>query len=197
MSGLLAASDAAHSITHLHGEGVFNYWLIVCLMMTGIYLVLSRSNMVKTIIGLNLFQVSTIMFYVSMGKVEDGTAPILMGEDVVVESHDSHGEEPHNHDDSHGNLRTTDMNVLVSTDGPGNASLHINLGDRKPQIVQTHMHSTASGHLYSNPLPHVLMLTAIVVGIATTALALSLVVRINEAYGTIEEDEIDALEVQV
>ena len=43
---------------------------------------------------------------------------------------------------------------------------------------------------YSNPLPHVLMLTAIVVGIATTALALALVVRIHEAYGTIEEDDI-------
>ena len=46
----------------------------------------------------------------------------------------------------------------------------------------------------SNPLPHVLMLTAIVVGVATAALALSLVVRINEAYGTIEEDELRELE---
>ncbi len=44
--------------------------------------------------------------------------------------------------------------------------------------------------LYSNPLPHVLILTAIVVGIATTALGLSLVVRIQEAYGSIEESEI-------
>jgi multicomponent Na+:H+ antiporter subunit C len=44
--------------------------------------------------------------------------------------------------------------------------------------------------VYSNPLPHVLILTAIVVGVATLALGLALVVRINEAYGTIEEDEI-------
>lgn len=44
--------------------------------------------------------------------------------------------------------------------------------------------------VYSHPLPHVLILTAIVVGIATLALGLALVVRINEAYGTIEEDEI-------
>ncbi len=44
--------------------------------------------------------------------------------------------------------------------------------------------------VYSNPLPHVLILTAIVVGIATTALGLALVVRIKEAYGTIEESEI-------
>ncbi len=44
--------------------------------------------------------------------------------------------------------------------------------------------------IYSNPLPHVLILTAIVVGVATLALGLALVVRIHEAYGTIEEDEI-------
>jgi multicomponent Na+:H+ antiporter subunit C len=43
---------------------------------------------------------------------------------------------------------------------------------------------------YSNPLPHVLILTAIVVGVATTALGLALVVRIREAYGTVEDDEI-------
>jgi multicomponent Na+:H+ antiporter subunit C len=46
--------------------------------------------------------------------------------------------------------------------------------------------------VYSNPLPHVLILTAIVVGVATTALGLALVVRIKDAYGTIEEDEIYA-----
>ena len=44
--------------------------------------------------------------------------------------------------------------------------------------------------VYSNPLPHVLMLTAIVVGVATLALGLAITVRIHEAYGTIEEDEI-------
>ena len=46
--------------------------------------------------------------------------------------------------------------------------------------------------IYSNPLPHVLILTAIVVGVATTALGLALTVRINKAYGTISEDEISA-----
>jgi multicomponent Na+:H+ antiporter subunit C len=49
-------------------------------------------------------------------------------------------------------------------------------------------------NVYSNPLPHVLILTAIVVGVATLALGLALVVRIHEAYGTIEEDEIFARE---
>ena len=50
--------------------------------------------------------------------------------------------------------------------------------------------------VYSNPLPHVLILTAIVVGVATLALGLALVVRIREAYGTIEEDDILAQEAQ-
>ena len=49
--------------------------------------------------------------------------------------------------------------------------------------------------VYSNPLPHVLILTAIVVGVATPALGLSLVVRIHEEYGTVEEDEIHDLDV--
>jgi multicomponent Na+:H+ antiporter subunit C len=50
--------------------------------------------------------------------------------------------------------------------------------------------------VYSNPLPHVLILTAIVVGVATIALGLALVARIQEAYGTIEEDEIFAQDEQ-
>ena len=110
--------------------GLYHYWVVIFLMMAGLYTVISRSNLVKKVIGLNIFQVSVIMFYVSMGKVRGGTAPI-----------EAEGFE-----------------------------------------------------LYSNPLPHVLMLTAIVVGVATTALALSLVVRIDEAYDSIEEDEIRALE---
>lgn len=108
--------------------GLYNYWIVILLMMTGLYTVISRGNLIKKVIGINVFQVSVIMFYVSMGKVTGGTAPILVenGEAVV----------------------------------------------------------------YSNPLPSVLMLTAIVVGVATTALALAIVVRIHEAYGTLEEDEI-------
>jgi multicomponent Na+:H+ antiporter subunit C len=106
--------------------GLYHYWVVVVLMMAGLYVVIAKGNLVKKIIGLNIFQVSVIMFYISMGKVRGGTAPIF-AEGIEV---------------------------------------------------------------YSNPLPHVLMLTAIVVGVATTALALALIVRIHEAYGTIEEDEI-------
>ncbi len=52
-----------------------------------------------------------------------------------------------------------------------------------------------SEEIYSNPLPHVLILTAIVVGVATTALGLALIVRINKAYGSINEDEISAVDL--
>ena len=104
----------------------FNYWVVVFLMMTGFYVVISRGNLVKKIIGLNIFQTSVFLLYISMGKVKGGTAPIV-AEGVEI---------------------------------------------------------------YSNPLPHVLILTAIVVGIATTSLGFALVVRIYRAYGTIEEDEI-------
>lgn len=114
--------------------GLFNYWVVIVLMMTGLYVVIARSNLVKKVIGLSVFQSAVVMFYVSMGKVAGGTAPILP---------QAHGE--------------------IAPD---------------PSVV------------YSNPVPHVLMLTAIVVGVATTALALSLVVRINDAYATIEEYEI-------
>ena len=94
----------------------------------------SRGNLVKKIVGLNLFQTSVFMLYISMGKIFGGTAPIL-------------------------------------TDNPE--------------------------EVYSNPLPHVLILTAIVVGVATTALGLALIIRIREQYNTIEEDEIFKIELDI
>ena len=120
-------------MTGVAAHGV--YWFCICLMMTGLYIVISSDHLVKKIMGLNIFQVSVIMFYVAVGKITGGTAPILL---------------PH--------------------------------GSGSGEVV------------YSNPLPHVLMLTAIVVGVATTALGLALVVRIQEAYGTVEEDEIVAMD---
>lgn len=119
--------------------GLYNYWIVIFLMMTGFYVVIARSNLIQKVIGINIFQVSVFLLYITMGKVSNGTAPI------VEHAHDA---VDHGHGAEH---------------------------------VET---------LYSNPLPSVLMLTAIVVGIATTALALALIVRLQEAYGTIEEDEI-------
>jgi multicomponent Na+:H+ antiporter subunit C len=189
MTGILAAGASSQA---LQGQGVYNYWLIIALLMTGIYLVLSRSNMVKTIIGLNLFQVSAIMFYVSMGRVTGGTAPILYGEDI---EHTEHGDESHGdgHGEDHGSLTPVEGgSALVSTGpGAGVAAKVLNSKSKgKGPVVTSSVQSPVTGVIYSNPLPHVLMLTAIVVGVATTALALSLVVRINESFGTIEEDEL-------
>ena len=83
--------------------------------------------------------------------------------------------------------------IIVDSHGGDHASLD-------PVLVAA-AGETAAGYaaaksdaLYSNPLPHVLILTAIVVGVATLAIGLSLVVRIREVYGTIEEDEINALD---
>ena len=106
--------------------GLFNFWMVVFLMMAGLYVVIVRGNLIKKIVGLNIFQVSVFMLYITLGKVSGGTAPIATG---------------------------------------------------------------AEDSVYSNPLTSVLILTAIVVGVATTAVGLSLTVRIHEAYGTLEEDE--------
>ena len=106
--------------------GLYNYWIVIVLMMTGFYIVVSRQNLIKTVIGLNIFQTSVFLLYISIGKLDGGTAPIIA-----------------------------------------------------PGLER-----------YSNPLPAVLILTAIVVGVATTSVALALIVRIREAYGSVEEDEI-------
>ncbi len=115
--------------------GHVSYWLFIVLMMTGLYIVVAKGNFVKKIVGLNIFQTSVFMLYISIGKVDGGTAPIY----------------------------PVDLNI-------------------DPDVV------------YSNPLPHVLILTAIVVGIATTALGLALIVRIREEFGSIEEDDIVEIE---
>ena len=104
----------------------YNYWITIFLMVAGLYIVVARSNMIKTLVGLGIFQTSVYLLYLSPGKILGGTPPIMAGG------------------------------------------------------IET----------YSNPLPHVLILTAIVVGVATLALGLALAVRIHEAYETIEEDEI-------
>ena len=117
--------------------GHLPYWLFIILMLSGLFIVVSRGNLIKKIVGLNIFQTSVFMFYISIGKVSGGTAPILLDKTIGQ-----------------------------------------------------------SGVLYSNPLPHVLILTAIVVGIATTSLGLALIIRIREEYDTIEEDEILEMDAQ-
>jgi multicomponent Na+:H+ antiporter subunit C len=105
---------------------LFNYWVVVILMMIGLYIIIAHKNLVKKLIGINIFQTSIFILFISLGKVSGGTAPIL--------------------------------NDAYS--------------------------------VYSSPLPHVLILTAIVVGISTTALGLAIIIRIHHAFGTVDDDEI-------
>ena len=105
----------------------YNYWMAIILMMIGFHITLSHGNLVKKIIGMNVFQTSLFLLYISIGNVAGGQVPIL---------------------------------------------------------------TAAKDAVYSNPLPHVLILTAIVVGVSNTALGLALVARIHQSYGSIEEDEI-------
>jgi len=102
--------------------------------MIGLYAVIAKPNLMKKLLGLSIFQAAVFLLYITLDKVEGGTAPIIQ---------------------------------------PG-----------------------AVDQLYSNPLPQVLILTAIVVGISTIALGLAVVVRIFEAYGTIEDDEIQRADSQ-
>jgi multicomponent Na+:H+ antiporter subunit C len=107
----------------------YNYWVTGILLVTGLYIVIARGNLIKKLIGLSIFQTSVYILYVAPGKIIGGTAPII----------------------------------------------------------------SEGFNVYSNPLPHVLILTAIVVGVATLSLGLALVVRIKECYGTIEEEELTPL----
>jgi multicomponent Na+:H+ antiporter subunit C len=104
----------------------YNYWMVIVLMMIGLYTVIANRNMIKKLIGLNIFQVSVFFMFISLAYVNGGAPPI----------------------------------------------------------------QTEGVDVYANPLPHVLILTAIVVGVAISSLAISLIMRIRQAYGTIEEDEI-------
>lgn len=110
--------------------GLLNYWVAVILLMCGLVMVMDSRNLIKKLIGLNVFQSAVFLLFITMGKVSQGHPPILPA---------------------------------------GNAE----------QAVSN----------FSNPLPHALILTAIVVGVATTAVGLALIVRIRRAYGTVYEDQ--------
>ena len=160
--------------------GLYNYWVVIFLMMTGFYIVIARNNLVKTVIGLNIFQTSVVLLYITMGKVTGGTAPII--KNPAGHDHHEHG---HGHENGHGHEEHA---------AEAGHAIH-EAAESSTQLVGYEEHTAEVANqtgeiIYSNPLPSVLMLTAIVVGIATTALALALIVRIREDYGSIEEDEI-------
>jgi multicomponent Na+:H+ antiporter subunit C len=114
----------------------YNYWIYVALMMIGLWAMIGKNNLVKKVIGMNIFQTAIILFYVSIGVKKGATIPIL--------------EHAHGH----------------------GAEAAVHAAD------------------YINPLPHVLMLTAIVVSVATLGVALALLLRIYRDHKTLEEDEI-------
>tara|TARA_R110002049_G_scaffold27321_3_gene94456 strand:+ start:107153 stop:107695 length:543 start_codon:yes stop_codon:yes gene_type:complete len=173
-----------------HVLGLYNYWIVIFLMMTGFYIVISSKNLIKAIIGLNIFQTSVFLLYITMGKVDGGTAPIIPP--ALADQQDvAHGDHTHG-DHAHGEA------AHAAADHLDHASDHVenHVGEltQHAQHLASDAHAASEAIIYSHPLPSVLMLTAIVVGIATTALALALIVRIREEYGTIEEDEILALD---
>lgn len=147
-------------------SGLYNYWIVIILMMTGLYMVIAQGNLVKKLIGLNIFQVSVFMLYISMGKIDNGTAPILKMKLQSIQVPTTP------------RARPTLVRGVKASAAKTKTKIKV---VKRPQL---------RGVVYSNPVPHVLILTAIVVGIATTSLGLALVVRIHEAYGTIEEDDI-------
>ena len=179
--------------------GLYNYWVVIFLMMTGFYIVIARSNLVKTVIGLNIFQTSVFLLYITMGKVKNGTAPILSAEEVKQMSHAGHHGHAAEHHADEGAKHIAEHAGEHAGEHADHAEYAEHAGelaqaDHGEHVVQEAVEATQ--RVFSNPLPSVLMLTAIVVGIATTALALALIVRIREDYGTIEEDEIMEIDLR-
>jgi len=118
----------------------YNYWIYITLMMIGLYAIIAKNNLVKKIVGMNVFQSAIILFYISIGAKRGATIPII-------------------------------------------AQIQ---GGHNPSVG----HQTIDAARYINPLPHVLMLTAIVVAVATLGVALALAIKVYNRHQTLEEDEI-------
>ncbi|MCS7203848.1 MAG: cation:proton antiporter subunit C [Thermodesulfovibrio sp.] len=111
--------------------GKYNYWIYIALMMIGFYAMIAKRNLVKKVVGMNIFQTAIILFFISIAYKRDATIPILIKSQEVI-----------------------------------NPSQYI------------------------NPLPHVLMLTAIVVMVSTFGVALAIIMMLYNQYKTLDEDEI-------
>jgi multicomponent Na+:H+ antiporter subunit C len=121
-------------ITHIVAN--YNYWIYITLMMIGLYAIIAKNNLVKKIVGMNIFQTAIILFYISIGAKKGATIPII--------------------EHAHGDHEAGAVHAIE----------------------------------YINPLPHVLMLTAIVVAVATLGVALALALKVYQQYNSLEEDEI-------
>ena len=122
-----------------HIVSKYNYWIYITLMMIGLFAMIAKNNLVKKIVGMNIFQTAIILFYISIGAKKGATIPII--------------------EHAHGGHHEAGETIVYAAD-------------------------------YMNPLPHVLMLTAIVVSVATLGVALALAIKIFRQYNSLEEDEI-------
>ena len=151
----------------------FNYWVYIIIMMIGLYAMIAKNNMVKKLIGMSIFQTAIILFYVSIGVKDGATIPILYHDQVHAgHHHDGHREDTHHggeNDASHSNIGETDEYGYPKRHAP---DVHIDGDD------------------FANPLPHVLMLTAIVVGVSTLGVGLAITQKLHREFGSIEESEI-------
>ena len=118
--------------------GHYAYIAVALLLVIGLYAILTKRNLVKKLIGLNILQAAIILIWVASATREGATVPVLE----------------------------------AAHDAAGGAE-----------------HAIEAAH-YINPLPHTLMLTAIVVGVATTGVAFALLISIYRRYGTLDEDEL-------
>ena len=116
---------AADAIAHGH------YWLTAALLLIGLYAMLAAPNLIRKLMGMNVFMTAVIVFFITLGAKTGSSPPVLPDH-----------------------------------------------------------HAQAQAAAYSNPLPHTLMLTAIVVGVAMTGVALALIIRIQQRFGTLDEREL-------
>jgi multicomponent Na+:H+ antiporter subunit C len=159
----------------------FNYCIYVVLLLIGLYAMIGKNNLIKKLIGMSIFQTAIILFYVSVGVKEGATIPIYKPEHDPHGHHAEHLEHPQPADANASGAPDDNATTAVATHSSGNEDHH----GHGPTAL-TGEETTQ----YANPIPHVLMLTAIVVGVATLGVALALTQRIYRAYGTIEEDEL-------
>lgn len=141
-----------------------NYWVFIILMMIGLYAMISKNNLVKKLIGMSIFQTAILLFYISLAVKEGATIPILYHHQVYATQED-----------------------YGKGDGPSDEKT-VSAQDEASVIHAGSPKIDPDG--FTNPLPHVLMLTAIVVGVSTLGVALSITQKLYTEFGTIEESEI-------
>lgn len=180
----------------------FNYWVYIIIMMIGLYAMVSKNNLVKKLIGMSIFQTAIILFYVSIGYKEGATIPILYHDQI----HGAHHADEGDHSDEKALHDETYAVAAIAKEAAGHDDAdHTGLdGHAAAPVIDAHTmhnesdHRLEAGHggldidptQYENPLVHVLMLTAIVVGVATLGVGLAITQKLYGEFGTIEEHEI-------